>query len=191
MGTTARSVLTETGPQALPADGGIADRLLSLTDVARMLMCGVEEARDWLARAKVPCLTLPGGDHRFLVSSVLDVVRAQLAPYTYSATQRDAGEEIARAWERWVIGKGEQAIAKLNEDWSEWMKKMSELRMLPEDYFALPKEKRKQLVRSVQKHPNSLPFTEDAAAIESPPHHATLTTTTRVRGSFLGRKAFE
>lgn len=191
MSTTTRNAMRETGAQPLPGASESADRLLCLTDVARLMMCGVEEARDWLARTKVPCLTLPAGGHRFLLSSVLDSIRSQLAPYTYAAPQRDAGEEIARAWESWVIGKGEQAIAKLNEDWSEWMKKMGDLKMMPEDYFGLPKEKRKQLVRAVQKHPDSLPFTEDAAAIESPPHHASLTTTTRVRGSFLGRKAFE
>lgn len=191
MSTTQRNAMRETGALALPGDGSSPDRLLCLTDVARLLMCGVEEARDWLARAKVPCLTLPGGGSRFLTSSVLDAVRADLAPYAYTAPQRDAGEEIARGWERWVISKGEQAIAKLDEDWSEWVKKMADLKMMPEDYFVLPREKRKELVRSVQKHPDSLPFTEDAAAIESPPHHAALTTTTRVRGSFVGRKAFE
>lgn len=191
-------IVRETGAfRPFPKDGCTDDRILCLTDVAAWLMCSVEEARDFLAQSKVPCLKLPSGSQRFLLSVILDAVRRSQVPFESYRLNPDANarakgtDRIARDWERWVLEKGDQTLSTLSEDWSAWVTLMASLEMTPDGYFALPKSERRKLVDSVQRRPNSLPFSEDANEGGNPPAHKILTTTTRVRGSLLGRKAFE
>lgn len=191
-------VVRETGTfLPLPNDGCTGDRILCLTDVAAWLMCSVEEARDFLTQSKVPCLKLPSGSQRFLLSVVLDAVRMSQVPFEPNGpnlntnARAEGNDRIARDWERWVLGKGYQTLSTLGEDGSAWVTLMVSLEMTPDVNFALPKSERRKLVDSVQKRPNSLPFSEDAYEAGNPPAHKILTTTTRIRGTLLGRKVFE
>lgn len=189
-------VVRETGTfRPLPNDGGTGNRILCLTDVAAWLMCSVEEARDFLVHARVPCLRLPRGSQRFLLSTILSAVRMRQEPFECEMKPIDfeaAGDDgIARAWEHWALENGDRATSIQSEDWSAWIELMVNLGETPDGYFALPKADRRKLVESIRKHPNSLNFADDGCETGNQPTHKTHMTTTRALGSFLGRKVFE
>ncbi|MCZ7648667.1 MAG: hypothetical protein M5U26_25985 [Planctomycetota bacterium] len=181
----------ESGARAEPT----ADQVLTLTDVARLLSCSVEDARAFLTRAQVPALCLPSGSHRFLASAVFEAIRRCMQPYQESPVRAEAPSsrevEVERAWTQWAQARGEEACRKLGRSWRSWLQLMLEANLTPERFFKLGLEDRKELLAGIRKATGSQPF-DETGVFCAPGEEELATRATRVlRGGTMSRKLFE
>ncbi len=169
---------------------GVSESVLSISDVAQLLSCSVDDAMGFLEQEAVPALNLPSGSYRFLASSVLEAVRKSLRPYTRAKAEK-LEEDITRAWEGWVVSRGDQVVKNLNGEWRAWVCLMCAERTMPDEFFNMELKRRRKLVAKIGSMAKALPFNISGEPDPAPALPQCVSTTTRIRGSFTGRKAFE
>ena len=163
------------------------DRVLSLSDVATLLNSSQEDAKQFLAAARVPCLRLGSGGHRFLLSAVLHAFQQLAQPYEEVSKRQN---QLAEAWEQWLKGRNHEKRRVAPDDWNKWLQLMTDMRLQPEDFQKMERGQRQALIRIVHSDRPSVLLDEEETACPVGALSAG-NTTTQLRGRFLERKSFE